>query len=262
MIKANKLIKKFYSYFPYHLQDIWDHSGFQAGVLSSSREIEEVILCLDYTEDVEKVMLSHPHALVLSHHPFFFGKKNDVLLKDPKKQILLENLLKNDILLYSFHTNFDKGEGGMNDTFFSLLSMNPFVLDDPTYRYADVEKPISLFELLSKIQSVFSLPYIQYLKGEKEEIQRIAVVLGGGGNMSRTAFEHGADVYISGDMAHHSRLDITRYGLNYIDLPHECEEKCFIEGMSRILRQIDSNLTLIPVYCQHYFSCYGGNEHA
>ncbi|MGN1242837.1 MAG: Nif3-like dinuclear metal center hexameric protein, partial [Candidatus Enterosoma sp.] len=139
---------------------------------------------------------------------------------------------------------------------------NPFVLDDPTYRYADVEKPISLFELLSKIQSIFSLPYIQYLKGEKEEIQRIAVVLGGGGNMSRTAFEHGADVYISGDMAHHSRLDITRYGLNYIDLPHECEEKCFIEGMSRILRQIDPDLALIPVYCQHYFSCYGGDEHA
>ncbi|MCI6524374.1 MAG: Nif3-like dinuclear metal center hexameric protein, partial [Bacilli bacterium] len=109
MIKANKLIKKLYSYFPYRSQDIWDHSGYQAGVLSSSREVEEVILCLDYTEDVEKVMLSHPHALVLSHHPFFFGKKNDVLLKDPKKQILLENLLKNDILLYSFHTNFDKG---------------------------------------------------------------------------------------------------------------------------------------------------------
>ena len=38
MIKANKLIKKLYSYFPYLSQDIWDHSGYQAGVLSSSRK--------------------------------------------------------------------------------------------------------------------------------------------------------------------------------------------------------------------------------
>lgn len=83
------------------------------------------------------------------------------------------------------------------------------------------------------------------MKGTKISIKKVAFVAGGDSSAYFDALSLGADCYISGDCAHHTRLEMRRYGLNYIELPHEVEEIGFLKGMSDIIKRLHHRLNWI-----------------
>ena len=142
----------------------------------------------------------------------------------------------------------------MNDTLLSVLKMKRIkVADDGLMRLASLEKKMTIEELVDDVKGKLKLPFLLYLKGEKSEIEKIALVAGGDSAAYFDALSLGADCYLSGDCPHHTRLEMRRYGINYIELPHEVEELGFLKGMKEALETISPSLDISSVVFEKYF---------
>lgn len=253
-MNESSLIRRINSYFPPSSSEVWDFPGFQCGKRNPKREVKKVLLCLDFTEDVlEEAKRFHPD-LILTHHPFFFGKKKDVLLSDAKKIYLTKEVEKLNCPIYSYHTDYDKGINGMNDTLLSILGVKHItVARDGLMRVGELDDSLSIEDLIDLIKSLFNLPFLLYLKGTRISIKKVAFVAGGDSSAYFDALSLGADCYISGDCPHHTRLEMRRYGLNYIELPHEVEEIGFLKGMSDTIKKIAPQIELDCFAFEKYF---------
>lgn len=82
-----------------------DNVGLQVG--SSTEKLKNVMLCLELTDKVLKQALQKNCNFIFTHHPFIFHPiKNIDSTKDSKSK-LIDALIKNDITVYSAHTNLD-----------------------------------------------------------------------------------------------------------------------------------------------------------
>ncbi len=89
---------------PPSFQESYDNSGLQIG--DPSGEISSALLTLDVTEDVVSEALMHKSSLIISHHPLIFSPIKKITGKNPLERII-STCLKNDIAVYSAHTNLD-----------------------------------------------------------------------------------------------------------------------------------------------------------
>ena len=116
-MKTKVLLKKLAKFFPKSLAESYDHVGLQCGKIKE--ETNKILLCLDYDEDVYQYIIDNNLVkeidLIISHHPFIFGTRAKVLKNDPLKKELYDKTVALDIPVYSYHTNFDSGNRGMND---------------------------------------------------------------------------------------------------------------------------------------------------
>lgn len=247
-MELRKLIRALSGCFPFSSSEVWDFPGYQAGKKKPDMEIRKVMLCLDFEESGFTEALRFQPDLILTHHPFLFGKKREVLENDPLKADLMIRIEEElNCPIYSYHTCFDKGLGGMNDTILDELGLKTEKIGkDGLLRFALLPKTLSIEDLAKSIKEKLNLPYAFYHKGAIEEIRRIALIAGGGSSSFRDAIEEGADCFISGDCPHHTRLDMVRYEINYIDVSHEIEEEGFLLGMGRCLKRIDEGLEILP----------------
>ncbi len=243
--------------YPASLAEGFDYPGYQTGKKEMSKEIHKVFLCLDFTEESFLAAKKELPDLILTHHPFFFGRKNEIFLSDSKKKVLDEKI--NESLLcpiYSYHTNFDKAKGGMNDVLLEELSFPvSYVGEESLLRVSVLEKATSTKEVVKHLLSYFPFDHLCYLDFNTP-IRKIGFIAGGAGNDFSLALKEKCDLFISGDCSHHARVDMTRYKLNYIELPHECEEKGFLIGMAKTLRGLDPTMNVIPFAFEEYFKIW------
>lgn len=254
-MKLKKLITILGKRFPKRLAEFYDHVGYMTGNIDLEKDINKIFLCLDFTEDCLKEAFSFKPDLIITHHPFFFGKRKEIIISDPKKKTIEEEIYKLNCPLYSFHTNYDKAENGMNDTILDYLSFKRDKIGkDGCMRIFSIEDGITTIDMCKKLCKSFSYDYLLYLDNHKLNY-RIGFLAGGGGNSFMDAIDEKVDLYISGDCAHHSRVDMKRYSLNYIEIPHECEEIGFLLGMNKTLNSI-SNFEINSYKYESYFSLF------
>ncbi|MBO3442956.1 Nif3-like dinuclear metal center hexameric protein, partial [Clostridium sp. CCUG 7971] len=80
-------------------------------------------------ENVIEEAISNNIDLIITHHPFIFKKMNKINTSDLKGK-LIHKLIKNDVALYSMHTNFDIAYDGLNDYFMEVIGFeNSKILD-------------------------------------------------------------------------------------------------------------------------------------
>ncbi len=96
---------------PLYLQESYDNSGLQVG--DTDRELTSVLLCLDVTKTVVEEAISLGANMIISHHPMIFkGLKSLRPGRDLDDMII--KAIKNDICIYSAHTNLDSMLGGVS----------------------------------------------------------------------------------------------------------------------------------------------------
>ncbi len=96
---------------PLSLQEDYDNSGLQVGDIDN--ELTSVLLCLDVTKEVLEEAISLGANMIISHHPMIF--KGIKSLK-PGRGLddMIIKAIKNDICIYSVHTNLDSVLGGVS----------------------------------------------------------------------------------------------------------------------------------------------------
>lgn len=110
-MKISDVIYQIEKFAPLSLQESYDNSGLQVGAINT--EIDKVLLTTDITEAVIDEAIKKEIKLVISHHPLIFKGIKKLSGSTAIERIIIK-AIKNDITLYSGHTNVDKCRGGIN----------------------------------------------------------------------------------------------------------------------------------------------------
>lgn len=241
------LIDYLESLYPYYLQESYDFCGYQIGKIKTN--IKKVLICLDYEKEVEEFANEFEPDLILTHHPFFFGNKEEIVLNDPIKRELAYNIVKNlNCAIYSFHTCFDNSDKGMNDLLAQKLELNsryihPFCQG---MHIGYLAKPLEFSEFAKYVKKKLDVSYLLAVKGHNRPISKVGIIGGGGASLYKFAAMENLDCYISGDFSHHLRREIYYSNLDYFDIPHEVE-RIFIYHMKKVINEFDSNIEIMLV---------------
>jgi len=105
---------------PLFFQESYDNSGLQIG--DNENEINSLMISFDVTEDVVDEAVKKGCGLIISHHPVIFDKIKKITGSSVTDRIIVK-AIKNDISIYSAHTNLDVINGGVSHKMASLLGL-------------------------------------------------------------------------------------------------------------------------------------------
>ena len=238
-----KLFRELAKRFPKSIKSRGDRVGLMTGKLPE--QINHILLCLDFDEFVLEMVkkMDQKPDLILTHHPFIYGPRMTVLKHNDTKRRVCEAIDNLGIPVYSMHTNFDTGRGGMNDALAEALKLqNIRSLEKcKMARGGELERPMEIYEFALYANKCLNLEYSHLIHGGKNEIKTVAIVGGGGSREFRIALDEGYDIFISGDIPHHARRDVLAEHYNFLDMSHEIE-RIFMPQMKKILHEIDPTL--------------------
>ena len=223
-----------------------DFVGLMTGKLPE--EIHKIVLCLDCDWEIFDKIKEEKPDLVLTHHPLVYGLRSRVFKRDPSKKELCDALDAINVPVYSMHTNFDTGLGGMNDALAEALHLeNVKVIEENIMmRGGELESPMSVEEFAKMANKAFNVHYSLLINKGKKEIRSVAIIGGGGSGNWPIAKDNDYDIYVSGDAPHHVRRDIVNAKYNYLDMPHEIE-KIFMPTMKKLIHELDESIEIVVI---------------
>ncbi len=119
-MKLKELTSYLDSAVPLSFQESYDNSGLQVG--DPEMEINSAMVTLDVTEEVIDEAVRKGCNILISHHPVIFhGLKKLTGLTSTERIVL--NAIKQDIAIYSAHTNLDVISGGVSRKMAEKLSL-------------------------------------------------------------------------------------------------------------------------------------------
>ena len=89
-----------------------DNVGLQVG--SAERKVKNILLSLDLNMNVVNEAIKKDCNVIITHHPLLFNPLKKINTDKDKNSILIEKLIKNDITLFSAHTNLDFTKDGVS----------------------------------------------------------------------------------------------------------------------------------------------------
>ena len=244
-MKTNILLNKLAKRFPKRIaKNYHDHVGLMVG--KKPEEVSKIVLVLDMDWQIFEEVKKVKPDIVITHHPFFFGSPAKIRKFNESKRLLAEALEALNITVYSYHTNFDTGEGGMNDALADALRLiNVYrPIKEPMMRIGYLKEEMEIHDFAKFANRAFGVNYSLLINYGKPMIKKVGIIGGGGSRDYKVALEEGCDIYISGDVSHHVRREMIEDKFNYLDMPHEIEH-VFMPQMKKILLGIDPTLEVI-----------------
>ena len=138
-MKIKEIIAALERFAPLPLQDGFDNAGLQIGLTEA--EATGALLCLDVTEAVVDEAITLGYNLIISHHPLIFKGYKSITGRDYIERCILK-AIRNDIVIYSAHTNLDNAPGGVN-----------YKIAEKIGKYAELHK---YFSILPQRRLIFS----------------------------------------------------------------------------------------------------------
>lgn len=229
MIKVNNIIKEMELLAPTYLKEDFDNVGLMVG--DKNKEVKKVLLALDCTLKVIEEAKKENVELIITHHPLIFKRPSSITTDTLQGKKIIE-LIKNDISLYSSHTNLDSVENGLNDTIVSILGFDNFKIleknkrDDKAGlgRIVSLNESIQLEDLISKIKKSLNINNLRVVKG-KDKVNKIAIINGSGQDFIGKAVALGADCIITGDTTYHFASDYKEKKISILDVGHFASEQ-------------------------------------
>ena len=228
---ANKLFRVIEKTAPLFLQEKYDNAGLLVG--DSSQEVNKALLSLDVTEEVVKEALEIGADVIISHHPLIFTPlKNITYSNDIQRAVALA--IKNDILIYSAHTNLDSVTDGVSFKMGEKMSLQDMeLLVSSTERgvgygvIGNLSEEIDLERFLLSVKQIFGVSMLRYTKLDRP-IRKVALCGGSGSSFIKNAIKAKADVYVSADFKYHDFF-IAENHLSMVDIGHFESEQFTLE---------------------------------
>lgn len=226
-MKLKDIISVFEKDFPTNLAFDRDNVGLLVGDAES--ETKKLLFTCDVDEGVVKEAVKEGADTIISHHPMMFHRVGQ-MTENSAEQRAVRLMIKNDINLYSAHTNLDAACGGLNDYMASLLDIKDTRVVDVTQingnvthgfgRIGFLETPITLEELMNKIIKTFNADGLRYTGDKNKIIKKLAVNTGGGADILYDCIKKHCDLLITGDIKYNGFRDAADEKMAVIDLMH------------------------------------------
>ena len=241
--KVKNVIDIMESLAPINLRDSYDNVGLMVGSREST--VTNILVALDCTLKVIKEAVEKDCSLIITHHPILFRKPTSVTTDSLIGTKLIE-LIKNNIDVYSSHTNLDKIQGGINDLIVNILGfekgkvMEIYEGEDAQNsgvgRLVTLVKPLTLASLCDNIKASLKISSLKYTGEDEKLIQKIAVINGSGTDYFELAKALEADCIITGDTTYHYVSDFLEEGISIIDPGHFATEWPAMISFSELLK--------------------------
>ncbi len=241
---------------PPYLAEKWDNPGFLLG--DETKTVSKVFICLEINSETLKQAQEENANLIITHHPLIFKPLSRITESDPTGR-LIRSLIKSDIAVYCMHTNFDKADGGMNDLLAQALGLEDVrhyteeecldAFGSPTEnigRIGTLEPTMSLEDFAAFVRATLGCRNLRTVGNPDEEISKVALCSGSGGDLMLNALRAGADVYLTGDIGHHDAQLASEIGLNIIDAGHFETENIICDFL---MEYFNDNFPYIEVSC-------------
>jgi dinuclear metal center YbgI/SA1388 family protein len=173
--------------------------------------------------------------LVLVHHGYFWRTEDARIVGMKRKRIAY--LMKNDLNLMAYHLPLDAhAEFGNNVQLGKLLGFNAvdYAGDENLVAYAELETPITLDDLLLRIES--SLQRSPMCIGDRSRpVKKIAWCTGAAQSYIEAAAALGADVFISGEISEQTTHQALEMGVAYVAAGHHATERYGVKALGEHL---------------------------
>lgn len=123
LAKCGTIISLMEDVAPKKLAEDWDNVGLIIG--DGSKVVKRIMVCLDLPDWVLEEAIEEKIDMIVTHHPFIFTGIKSINTDSSLGRKIIK-LIKNDISVYSSHTNFDIAKGGLNDIFARQLGFDEF----------------------------------------------------------------------------------------------------------------------------------------
>ena len=241
MITVQDIYRCFDEAYPYCMQESYDNSGI---MVDCGQAVTKVVVSLDITDAVVDYAASVGANLIVSHHPVIFAPLRQIADDSP-----VFRLIAKGISAISVHTNFDIGEGGVNDQLASKLGLQNIV---PVFKVSEctvgcrkrdnyIGRAGTLPEEMSPAafaafvgEKLCGSTSMEYVDGGRP-IRKVAV---GGGACGEFIFEckaYDIDTFVTGEAKHHEMIWAADNGLTLIAAGHYATENVALEALAATL---------------------------
>lgn len=244
-MKVKDLLNHIDTFAPFALSEEWDNPGLMIG--SYDAEVSRIAICLDAVS--EAVMLAHENNcnVLLCHHPLIFRGVKKINL-DSEFGRAVRAAIMNDINIIAAHTNWDKADGGVNDTLANLLGLRECERLDDFGVIGKMPEKMKSEKFFAHVKSSWNISHIDiYTQRMPEYISRVALCGGSGSSFWHSAQRHKADVYITADMKYHELIDATREGLTIANLNHGEMERASLPELAKKISECGTETVLLNI---------------
>ncbi len=119
-MRITDVVKCLESFAPKALQESYDNAGLIIG--NASSECTGILIALDATEEVIAEAAQKKCNLLVTHHPLIFKGIKKITSQNYIERCVIA-AIKNDIAVYSIHTNLDNVITGVNKTIADKLDL-------------------------------------------------------------------------------------------------------------------------------------------
>lgn len=248
-MKVKELTEWLGGNFPAAVAEDWDNVGLLTG--DDESEVKHVFLALDLTEAVLDEAIQAGADMIVTHHPMIFSgiKKINNHSFTGRKII---SLVRHGISYYAMHTNYDilgmadLSAGYLKLTDTKVLSVTNKEGDKPEGfgRVGKLPKKMSLLECARYVKTCNGLSDVRFYGNPDREVETAAICTGSGKSMIKDAIRAGADVYVTGDIDHHTGIDAVAEGIAVIDAGHYGTEYIFADALKKVLLEAFPELSV------------------
>ena len=243
-MKLKDIIEIIENNYPPCLAYDWDNSGLFFGDIE--KEIQKVLVTLDITPEIIDQAIENGADMVLAHHPITMGGiktlADGTMLSD-----MIINAVKNDICIYSAHTNMDTAKDGINQKLAELFDLKDIIIleNDKPFddcglgRVGNLESEMTLSDFCELVKEKLNTPFVRVC-GDERKIKRVAVASGSCSEYVPTAIKKGADVIITADMKYHHCIEFVYDGIAIIDAGHFPTENIVKDMFKEILTGVEA----------------------
>lgn len=243
-VKCSDIINIMEEYANHNLAEDWDNVGLMVG--DENRTISKILVALDIDDKIIDEAIEKKCDMIITHHPFIFKGIKSIKASDTLGNRIIK-LIKNNICVFSAHTNLDIAINGTSDTFAKLLNLekisNLFEKDNSLVglgRVGELEETMPFSELIESVKNILKLKNLVVCGDLDTPVKKIGICTGAGGEVDfmLQAISKGCDVYITGDIKYHNSQVANDLGLCLIDATHYASEAI-----------------IVPVICDYINNC-------
>lgn len=235
----------------------WDNVGLLVG--SGTIPVNRILVTLDGTLEVVEEAKTYGAQLIVAHHPIIFRPLKNLRADNAAAQVPLR-LLQHQIGYYAAHTNLDQSIFSSSRSIGEVLGLKEMkVLEAPTNDIHSLDSegargygvmgylphPEKLGDIWRNLlnglntSGIYAKPYdlsgVRLAGSLEKEVRKVVIVNGSGGRFVPKALFKGADLFISGDVDHHSVLDAVEGGMAVGDIGHFLSEAPMLQSIYKYL---------------------------
>ena len=242
-MKLKDIIEIIEKNYPPSLAYEWDNSGLFFGDIE--KDIKKVLVTLDITPEIIDQAVENGADMVLAHLPITMGGIK-TLADGSMLSDMVINAVKNDICIYSAHTNMDTAKDGINQKLAELFNLQDIIIleNDKPYddcglgRVGNLENEMRLSDFCELVKEKLKTPFVRVC-GDERKIKRVAVASGSCSEYVPTAIKKGADVIITADMKYHLCIEFVYDGIVIIDAGHFPTENIVKDMFKELLKDVE-----------------------